>query len=229
MERRLKKVEIALKGAKVAERPGYLHEQSLLMKLKAVLENDVPIRELKLTEDEARAISSYQFLTEKPLLIAVNIGEGEIARAEAMEKELNDKYAQPRRRVVTLCGKLEMELSQLEEEAAKEFRAEYGMTQSGLDRVIKTSYELLGLITFFTIASGEVRAWSIPKGTIALKAAGKIHTDMERGFIKAEVISMGDLMKSGAIAEARKQGILRQEGKTYQMQDGDVVTFMFNV
>jgi GTP-binding protein YchF len=229
MERRLQKVETALKGARVAERSGYLHEQSLLMKLKAVLENDVPIRELKLTEDEARAISSYQFLTEKPLLIAVNIGEGQIATAGAMEQELNARYAQPKRKVVTLCGKLEMEMAQLDDEAVKEFRALYGITQSGLDRVIKASYELLGLITFFTIASNEVRAWSIPAGTTAVKAAGKIHTDMERGFIKAEVISFSDMLRAGNIAEAKKQGLLRQEGKTYQVQDGDVITFMFNV
>ena len=229
MERRLKKIEIALKGAKQAERSGYLHEQSLLMKLKAVLENEVPIRELQITPEEAKAITSYQFLTEKPLLIVVNMGESEIARAEALEAELNAKYAQPRRRVVTLCGKLEMELAQLDETAAREFRLEYGMKESGLDRVIKTSYELLGLITFFTIASNEVRAWSIPAGTTALKAAGKIHTDMERGFIKAEVISLNDMVRSGSIAEARKHGILRQEGKTYEVQDGDVITFMFNV
>jgi ribosome-binding ATPase len=229
IERRLNKIETALKGAKQAERSGYLHEQSLLMKLKAVLENEVPIRELQLTPDETKAISSYQFLTEKPLLIAVNIGESEIAKAEALEAELNAKYAQPRRRVVALCSRLEMELVQLDEAAAQEFRAEYGMKESGLDRVIKTSYELLGLITFFSIASNEVRAWSITKGTTALKAAGKIHTDMERGFIKAEVISLNDMVKSGNIAEARKHGLLRQEGKTYEVQDGDVITFMFNV
>jgi GTP-binding protein YchF len=229
IERRLKKIETALKGAKQAERSGYLHEQSLLMKLKALLENEVPIRELQLSEDEAKAISSYQFLTEKPLLIVVNIGENEIARADTLEAELNEKYAQPKRRVVALCGELEMEMAQLDDASADEFRAEYGIKESGLDRVVKTSYELLGLITFFTIASNEVRAWSIPGGTTALKAAGKIHSDMERGFIKAEVISLDDMVKSGNIAEARKQGLLRQEGKTYEVQDGDVITFMFNV
>jgi GTP-binding protein YchF len=229
IERRLKKIETALKGATQAERSGYLQEQSLVTKLKAVLENEVPIRELQLTPDEAKMISSYQFLTEKPLLILVNIGEEEIGQSSILEAELNSRYAQPKRQLVTLCGKLEMELTQLDDDSAREFRAEYGIAESGLDRVIRASYELLGLITFFTIASNEVRAWAIPRGTTALKAAGKIHSDMERGFIRAETISYDDLLKCGGIAEARKQGLLRQEGKTYEVQDGDVITFMFNV
>ena len=122
-----------------------------------------------------------------------------------------------------------MELAQLDNSAAEGFRAEFGIKESGLDRTIKLSYELLGLISFFTIASGEVKAWSIQNGTNAPKAAGKIHSDMERGFIRAEVISYDDLVKCSSLAEARKRGLLRLEGKDYIVQDGEVITFLFNV
>ena len=201
----------------------------MLTKLKAVLENDIPIRELELTTDEARTITSYQFLTAKPLLIVVNIGEEQLSQAVSLEAELNSRYSRPKCRLITLCGKLEMELAQLEDSAAEELRTEFGLKESGLDRVIKLSYELLGLISFFTIASGEVKAWSIQSGTNAHKAAGKIHTDMERGFIRAEVISYDDLVKCGSLSEARKKGLLRLEGKNYIVRDGDVITFLFNV
>ena len=130
---------------------------------------------------------------------------------------------------MALCGELEMELTQLDDEAAKGFRAEYGITESGLDRIIQLSYELLDLVTFFTTASDEVKAWSIHQNASALKAAGKIHSDMERGFIRAEVISFQDLVKCGSLAEAHKKGLLRLEGKGYPVQDGDVITFLFNV
>jgi ribosome-binding ATPase YchF (GTP1/OBG family) len=142
---------------------------------------------------------------------------------------LNRQYAGSKCRVITLCGKLEMELAQMEEDEAKEFRADFGIKEPGLERTIKMSYELSDLISFFTIASNEVRAWSIRKGTTAVKAAGKIHTDMEKGFIRAEGIGFDDLLKCGSIAEAKKQGLLRLEGKDYVIQDGDVITFLFNV
>lgn len=230
IERRLKRIETSLKSATQAERQAGAREQSLLMKLKAVLENNVPIRELSLTAEDARAISSYQFLTAKPLLIAVNIGEDQLAQSEKLETELNSRHSQPNRRVTVLCGKLEAELAQLDDDAAKEFRDGYGIKEPGLDRVIKQSYELLGLISFFTTVSGELKAWSIPKGTTALKAAGKIHSDIERGFIRAEVITYDDLLKyKGDFAEARKKGLLRAEGKEYIVQDGDIITFLFNV
>jgi len=229
IERRLERIEISLKGAKQPERQGLLREQEMLMKFKADLEKDVPIRELKLTADEARAIANYQFLSAKPLVITVNIGEEQIPESASLEAELDSHYSRPKCRIITLCGKLEMELAQLDDNAAEGFRTEFGISESGLDRTIKTSYELLGLISFFSIASGEVRAWSIQNGTDAHRAAGKIHTDMERGFIRAEVISYDDLMKCGNLAEGRKRGLLRLEGKNYIVQDGDVITFLFNV
>lgn len=229
LERRLQRIELSLKGANQLERQGLLREQERLMKLKADLEKDMPIRELKLTTGETRVMANYQFLSAKPLLIVVNIGEDQLPQAVSLEAELNSHYSRPKCRIITLCGKLEMELAQLDNSAAEGFRAEFGIKESGLDRTIKLSYELLGLISFFTIASGEVKAWSIQNGTNALQAAGKIHSDMERGFIRAEVISYADLVKCSSLADARQRGLLRLEGKDYIVQDGEVITFLFNV
>jgi len=229
LEKRLEKIEVSLKGAKPIERQNLLREQELLARIKVGLEKEVPVRELKLTVEEARAIAGYQFLTAKPLLIVVNIGEGQLPEATALEAKFKSLYSQPKRGAIALCGELEMELAQLDESAAEGFRTEFGITESGLDRTIKLSHELLGLISFFSIASGEVKAWSIQNGITAVKAAGKIHTDMEKGFIRAEVISYDDMMKCGGLSEARKRGLLRLEGKNYTVQDGDVITFLFNV
>jgi len=229
LERRLERIEVALKGAKPPERSNLLREQEMIMKIKADLGKDVPIRELTLTAEETRALSSYQLFSAKPLLILINIGEDQIPQAESMAAELNSRYSQQKCRVATVCGELEMELAQLDDAAAEELRAEYGMTESGVDRIIKLSYELLGLISFFTTASAEVKAWSVQGGTEAVKAAGKIHSDMEKGFIRAEVIGFDDLMKCGSLPEARKKGLLHPEGKNYIVQDGDVITFLFNV
>jgi len=228
-ERRLERIETSLKGAKQPERQHLLHEQEILTRIKADLEKDIPARELNLTAEEAKTIANYQFLTAKPLLIVVNIGEDQLPQATSLETELNSHYSHPKCRIITLCGKLEMELAQLGNSAAEEFRTEFGIKESGLDRIIKLSYELLELISFFTIASDEVKAWSIKNGTDALKAAGKIHSDMERGFIRAEVISHDDLIKCGGLSEARKRGLLQLEGKSYIVQDGDVITFLFNI
>ena len=229
LERRLERIEVSLKGAKQPERQGLLREQELLIKTKADLEKDVPIRELALTTEEARAMANYQFLTAKPLLVVANIGEDQLPEAESLEAELSSRYSRPKCRLITVCGKLEMELAQLDDSAAEELRAEFGITESGVDRIIKLSYELLGLISFFTVVSAEVKVWSIQSGTEAVKAAGKIHSDMERGFIRAEVISYDDLVKCGSLSEARKRGLLHLEGKNYLVQDGDVITFLFNV
>ncbi len=229
LERRLEKIEVSLKGAKQPERPGFLREQELLMKIKADLEKDVPIRELTLAPEESRTVANYQFLTAKPLLVVVNIGEDQIPQAESLAAELSSRYSRPKCRLITVCGELEMELAQLDDSAAEALGAEFGIKRSAVDRIIKLSYELLGLISFFTTASAEVKAWSIQSGTEAVQAAGKIHSDMERGFIRAEVISYDDLVKCGGLPEARKRGLLRLEGKNYTVQDGDVITFLFNV
>jgi len=229
LERRLEKLEISLKGAKSPERQTLFHEKDLLLELKTELDKDKPVRELPSEQSTDKVISGYQFLTAKPLLIGVNVGEDQLSQADSLENELNGLYSSDKCRVITLCGKLEMELAQLGEEAAGEFRDEYGLTESGLEKTTKTSYELSDLISFFTTASNEVRAWSIKRGTTAVKAAGKIHTDMEKGFIRAERIHFDSLVECGSIAEARKRGQLHLEGKEYIIQDGDVITFLFNV
>lgn len=229
MERRLERIETTLKGARSPERQHLLQEQEMLTKLKASLDQDRPIRELELTTEEVKTLANYQFLTAKPLLTVVNIDENQLPEADSRETELGAEYNRPNCRLITFCGKLEMELTELENSEVAELRAGFGITESGVERVIRLSHELLGLISFFSIASNEVRAWSIRRGTDALKAAGKIHTDMERGFIRAEVISFADLVKWGNLAEARKKGLVRLEGKNYTVQDGDVITFLFNI
>lgn len=229
LERRLERLQESLKAAKPAERQAHQKENDTLLKLKASLEKDTPIREMLLAPEEARAISNFQFLTAKPLLEVINIGEEQLGEASALEEKLNARYGRPRCRVITLCAQLEAELAQLDAAEAREMRESYGLKESGVDRVVAASYGLMGLVSFFSTASGEVRAWPIPAGTEAVKAAGKIHSDMERGFIRAEVISLSDLERCGGLAEARKKGLLRMEGKTYVVQDGDVITFLFNV
>ncbi len=229
LEKRLERMEGSLKAAKAAERLVYQKEQETLLKIKASLEKDLPIREMALTADEIKSISNYQFLTAKPILNLVNLGEEQLSQAKALEEEYNKKYATAKCRVIASCGKLEMELSQMGDEAMEEFRKELGMQESGLDRTIKVSYELLDLISFLTAGEDECRAWPIKKGIEAVKAAGKIHTDIERGFIRAEVVHYTDLLKCGGLVEAKRQGLLRLEGKTYIVQDGDVVNYLFNV
>jgi len=229
LEKRLQKIETSLKGAKAHEREAFSKEQVLLARIKTALGNEVPIREQELTEEETKAISSYQFLSAKPLLMVFNIGEEMLPQASSVEEEWRTRYQRPQLEVAVLCGKLEMELAQLDDADAEEFRSAMGVTESALNRMIGLSHDLLGLISFFTVVSDEVKAWTIHRNTTAVKAAGKVHSDMERGFIRAEVISYEDLVKCGSIAEGRKHGMLRAEGKSYIVNDGDVITFLFNV
>jgi GTP-binding protein YchF len=230
LERRLARLEDSLKAAKQAERSGILREKEAIESIKADLERDIPVREMTLTDEAQKAISGYGLLSAKPILIAVNIGEEELPNTDAIIAELSEKYTGQKRDITAICGELEMELTQLDGDAAEEFRNEYGLTESGVDKIIRLSYELLGLVSFFTGGGpDEVRAWSVPDGTEAQKAAGKIHSDMEKGFIRAEVTAYEDLVKCGGFSEAKKQGVLRLEGKTYPVRDGDVITFLFNV
>jgi ribosome-binding ATPase len=226
MERRLDRLEADLKGARAAERESYLREQVLLQKVRDDLEREVPIRHQGLAAEELRMLSDYQFLTAKPMLVVLNVGEEQIPQAPQMESEMSTMY--PRFAIAAFCGKLEAELAQLSETEAGEFREAMGLAVAPLNRVIDLSYSLLGLISFFTHASAELKAWTVPRGTPAPKAAGKVHTDMERGFIRGEVVGFNDLESCGSLAEARKRGLLRTEGKNYIVLDGDVVTFLFN-
>lgn len=226
-EHRLQRIGESLKGARSPERETLIKEQSLVERIRAPLESGVPVRDQRLSGDELRMAEGYQFLSNKPLLIVLNIGEDQLPQASATEEETKRRY--PQFKVAALCGKLEMELARLSDSEAAEFRSAMGVSEDALHRIIRLSYEVLGMISFFSTAHGEVRAWTVRRDTPAPKAAGKIHSDMERGFIRAEVVAYGDLVKCGSLAEAKKHGLLRLEGKNYVVNDGDVVTFLFSV
>ena len=233
LERRVQRIEAGLKGARGHERDVALREGSLLRRLKEGLDKDVPIREQEVSPDEQDLLSNYQLLTAKPLLVAFNMDEEALPSLDEMETELDGRYAKPEVMTTALCAKLEMELGQLPQEDEEEFRRSMGLPQTGqgtgTDRVVDMSFRLLSLVSFFTYVSKEVRAWTVPAGTPAVKAAGKIHSDMERGFIRAEVVSFDDLARCGSVAQCRREGLLRLEGKPYPVKDGDVITFLFNV
>jgi len=229
IERRLERLRDTLKGAKAAEREIALREQSLMDKIRSALDDKVALREQGLSEQECKAIQSFQVLTAKPLLLLFNIGEDQLGEGPSLEERFRSRYKRPHCEVAVLCGRLEMELGQLNNDEAMKFRSSMALSQSGPDRAIRLSYGLLDIVTFFSIASGEVKAWTVSMGTTIQKAAGKIHSDMERGFIRAEVVRHDDLAKCGSIAEARRRGLIRLEGKSYLVQDGDVVTILFNV
>jgi GTP-binding protein YchF len=229
LEKRIRRIEESMKGAKAAERTILNHEMDVVTRIKASLEKEIPVREMQLLPEESKIISGFQLLTAKPMLVVINIGEDQIAGSQLIEGTMSSRYGREKCRIISLCVKLEAELEQLNEEEARELRSEYGMKESGIYRIIRESYELMGLVTFFTIASGEIKAWPVTAGTEASRAAGKIHSDMERGFIRAEVISHSELLRYKNIAEAKKHGVLRLEGHRYIIQDGDVVTFLFNV
>ncbi len=229
IERSVQSMEERLKGAKGHERDVLLREVELLRRLGEGLENEVPLREQQESQGEGSLLSNYQLLTAKPLLTVFNQDEAALPGIGDLEEELGKRYTRPGAGATAVCGKLEMELSQLGPEDEREFRESMGLRDSGLDRVVRMSYELLSLVSFFTYVSREVRAWSVVADTPAVKAAGKIHSDMERGFIRAEVISFDDLARCGSVAQCKKEGRLRLEGKTYPVKDGDVITFLFNV
>ena len=173
---------------------------------------------------------SFKKILDKMCRVAESSPESS-RKAYEMKIVVEDKVKSvyPQFAVIALCGKLEMELSQLSDQEAREFREAMGLATPALDRVIDLSYQLLGLISFFTTASAELKAWTVPGGTTAPRAAGKVHSDMERGFIRAEVISYDDLETCGNLAEARRRGLLRTEGKSYVIHDGDIITFLFHV
>jgi GTP-binding protein YchF len=207
-------------------------EQSELLLMErclALLEAERPLRELTLAPEEERLLRPYQFLTAKPLLIVLNIGEEQMAEEEAILAAHADLATGPACDLGVVCAKLEMEIAQLEPAEAELFLREMGLKEPAMSRLVRKSYDLLGLVTFFTYVSDEVRAWTIPRGTPAKRAAGAVHTDIERGFIRAEVVSFADLQAQGSLGRCREHGLLRLEGKDYVVQDGDVVTFRFNV
>lgn len=224
-----KRLERAKKNLKADKK--YQQEIDLLNRVKANLENGISARALEFNEDEQEIIKDMFLLTTKPILYIANISEEQIENAENDENVLKVKeYAKKENaEVVPLCVKIEEELSGLDDNDKQEMLEAMGLKESGLDKVIKKSYNLLGLMSFLTAGKPEVRAWTIKKGTKAPEAAGKIHSDIQRGFIKAEIVSYNELMKVGSMTAARENGLVRSEGKEYVMQDGDIVLFKFNV
>ncbi|MBI4202360.1 MAG: redox-regulated ATPase YchF [Chloroflexi bacterium] len=229
IERRFKRLEEEMKRAKPQERERARQETALLERLRDGLASDVPIRQQEVSSEEQKAISNYQFLTAKPLFIIFNIGEEQLSQVDKIEEEMGARLGRPRVQAAAMCGKLEAELGQMTTEEEQEFRTSLGAGEPAAARVIRLSYELVGLCSFFTVGEDECRAWTIPLNTPALKAAGQIHSDIERGFIRAEVVAYEDLVQCGTLPEARRRGLLRLEGKTYPVKDGDIINFLFNV
>ena len=230
VERRLERVrkEAQLGKGTPNERQLQQLELELFERLHAGLLAEKPVRDLDLSDADRRLMKSYALLTSLPLLIVVNANEPG-PEAERLAEQAAAACQHASTGAVALAGKLEMELGELEPEEAAEFMTELGIEQSGLTRVIQRSYQLSNLVSFLTVGPDECRAWPIPAGSTAVEAAGAIHSDLARGFIRAEVVSYDDLIACGSQAEARKRGQLRSEGKTYQVKDGDVIEILFNV
>ena len=226
LQRRLERTTKAAKGNKEL-----LKEVDLIKEVLKALEEGKSIRSMNLSDDEEQLIKGYNLLSSKPVIYVANVNEDDLIAEDDNEyvKRVKEYAAAENAEVIVVCAAIEEEIAQLENEEKKEFPKELGLEKSGLDKLIQASYSLLGLISYLTAGPQETRAWTIKKGTLAPQAAGKIHSDMERGFIRAEVISFDDLMACGSIAAAREKGLVRVEGKDYLMKDGDVVLFRFNV
>jgi len=227
LEKRLERVR---KQAKSGSKQT-LAELAVLEKAKDALEQNIPAHSIELNEEEQEIIKQLFLLTSKPVIYVANISEDDLISGKENEfvKNVQEYAAKEGAEVITIAAKLEAELAELADEEKKEMLDEYGLEEPGLNKLIKSCYKLLGLITFFTLESKDIRAWTIKKGTKAPQAAGKIHTDFERGFIRAEVMDYDDLVAYGSQQAVREKGLLRSEGKDYVVKDGDVILFRFNV
>jgi GTP-binding protein YchF len=227
-ERRLERLEKDLKKAKSAELE---KERELVQRCKASLEAGEPLRALQLTGEDLKRLRGFQFLSAKPLLLVINVDEADVGRIGGDVSEiaaitgLTGFLARAATRAVALCAKIELEIAQLGDDDATAFLADLGLQESGLDRVIRSTYDLLGYMSFFTVGEDECRAWSIARGTPAQLAAGEIHSDIQRGFIRAEVVAYDALITRGSMAACREHGEVRLEGKEYIVQDADIINF----
>ena len=225
VDKRLAKVAKLLKsGSKEAKL-----ESEILERVKNSLDAAKPARSLNLSADELFIIRDANLLTLKPTLYIANVAEDDLLEENSFVKKVRSLAEAEGAQVVVICAKVESEIAELDADEAKEFLTDLGLESSGLDRLIHAAFDLLGLMTFLTAGPDECRAWTIVKGTPAVKAAGKIHSDIERGFIRAEIVNYNDLIKLGSVTAARDKGLVRLEGKDYIMQDGDVTYFRFNV
>ncbi len=227
IDRRIDRTKKAMKGDKSLAK-----ELELLERVKATLENEMPARSLDYTDEELAIMKEVFLITMKPVIYAANVAETDFAEGIENNKYVNavkEFAAKENSQVMPVSARIEEEIAQLDGEEKAMFLEELGISESGLDRLVKASYSLLGLISYLTAGEPEVRAWTITKGTKAPQAAGKIHSDFERGFIRAEVVHYDDLMECGTMAAAKEKGLVRSEGKEYVMKDGDIVLFRFNV
>lgn len=230
VEQRIEKIEKSAGRQTPEVRKTLERELELLKKLKTTLDAEKPLRSLEFDADEEKILRAYQFMTVKPLLLVVNLGEGAIAEAHAVESKIQAAGLPAATAALACCAQSEMDIAQIEDPAERqEFLQSFGIAERAADRIIRVSYETLGLISFFTAGPTEVHAWTLRKGLPALKAAGRIHSDLERGFIRAEIIACDDLLRCGSLAAAKKEGVLRVEGKTYEIKDGDVIEIRFSV
>ena len=218
IERRVARLDSEMRSVKAGERAALERQRELMQRVREHLESGLGLRSLELDENDERELRNYQFVTRRPMLIVVNIGEADLARGGAIEEEFRARYGSEQVAVAALCAKLEAELAQMEPADAAEFRAELGLpAESPLNRAIVTA------------GDDECRAWTVRKGAMAPEAAGKIHSDLEHGFIRAEVAQWGDMVAAGSVAELKRRGQLRTEGKTYVVHDGDVLNILFNL
>ncbi|AYD40639.1 redox-regulated ATPase YchF [Clostridium fermenticellae] len=228
MDRKIEKIaKLAHGGIKEAK-----FEYELMLKIKKHLEDGKPVRTLDLSEDEDELVKGYFLLTTKPVLYVANISEDDLISGNTENdfvKRVREFAKIENSEVIVISAKIEEELSSLDDDEKQEMLEDYGLKEAGLNKLINSSYKLLGLMSFITVGSDEVRAWTIKKGTKAPKAAGKVHTDIEKGFIRAEIISYDKLIECGSEAAAKEKGFYRLEGKDYIMQDGDISHFRFNV
>lgn len=229
IDRRILKLEESLKGAKAQERESISRENTLLDKVKTELESGTNLNQQDLSLEEIRRLSGFGLLTTKPLVIVMNISENQLSNIDVLEQNISGIFSESNVRSAVVCADLEMDLSQMTSEEELEFRNQLGAVEPGLNKMVKLSYDVVGQISFFTVGEDEVRAWEIKYDTVAQKAAGKIHTDLEKGFIRAEVVTYEDLIELGSLSKARNNGVLRQEGKDYTVKDGDIMHVLFNV
>ena len=229
VERRAERLQLGGRHGSAAERESNERELAVLETILAGLRDGTPIRDLRLADDEARRVRGFRFLTEKPVLVVLNVDESQLGSAHELMRELRERYRHEHVAMESLSARIEMEIGELDDAEAAAFREELGVVEPSLERVIRASYVLLGLISFFTAGPDETRAWPVPDGATALDAAAAIHSDLARGFIRAEVVRFEDLIALGSTAEARKQGKLQSEGKSYRVRDGDVIEILFNV
>lgn len=224
IEKRIQRLQKQMKADNSAKK-----ELELMEKIKQILEEGKPARSIELTEDEEKLVKTLQLLTIKPIMYVANLDEESIENGNEYLERVKEMAAKENAKVIPLSVKIEEEISELDEEEKAEMLEAMGLESSGLDKLVVASYDILGLMSYLTVGEIEARAWTIKKGSKAPEAAGKIHSDMQRGFIKAEIVSFDDLINSGSMVKAREKGLIRMEGKDYIMREGDIVEFRFNV